>query len=559
MLPVRLYFFTLLICSLLLLVSKIGWAQFAHPLDIQPDFSGTFAELRANHFHSGLDYKTLGKEGIPVKAAADGWVSRLKTSYTGFGKVAYLDHADGFTTVYAHLHSFIPLLSNYLDSARLDLHQNEIELWPNSGRFFIQKGDTIGWSGNTGSSQGPHLHFEIRDRISQEPLNPLKFLSYTDTFHPVIDTLIFYTKHHSAEAYRRLEVHIAGKDCMGIPEDTVYAEIFTYDPSGKNANGIYRISVQVNDSIVFRQEFNRFNFDDTRYANAKGLSQSASRSPAVPYILFPLPGDASAEKTSTGSGRIVLNRGDTQHVKINVYDYYGNCTERTLNVHYTEDGALLKEENTPADTPIHSWKNPVFYNYRNDTVFSLPAGALYQDTPLKSPDFCSHKGGISLLAGIVPGFPFAFHKAGKLRLPVVTKVDPKKIIVQRFDQPNDSLPAEYMPAGAFDSLNNFATASIRKGSYYQFGLDTIAPEISTLSEWTDPVDAQRFLRVHVKDAHSGVGGIQSFMNGAWIINEYDPKSNSVLIPLQQGTQCPRTLKVDIEDRCGNKSQLFHYF
>jgi hypothetical protein len=559
MLPVCLRTCSLLLCSLLLLFTGIGHAQFSHPLDIQPDFSGTFGELRANHFHSGLDYKTQGKEGVPVLAAAGGWISRIKTSFTGFGKVVYMDHPEGYTSVYAHLHSFIPVLGNYLDSARREMHQNEAELFPDSARFCFRQGDTLGWSGNSGSSQGPHLHFEIRDRMTQEPLNPLQYLSHSDSIHPVIDTVILYSKHPRADAYQRTVARISAKDCISVASDTVYVEIFTHDPSGKNANGIYKASVQVNDSIVFTQQFDRFNFDETRFANAKGLSKTPSSSTATPYIMFTLPGDQSAVKTTIGSGMIVLHPGDTTLIRFSVFDFSGNCTDKSLKIHFAIDTAVRQKVDTLENALFYSWKKPLYYSYQEDTVFSLPAAALYQDTPEERPIFYSHRGGVSVLAGIMPDFPYAFHKAGKIRLPLSAKVDAKKIVLHRFDQPGDSLPAEYITGGNYDSLNYSATATIRRGSYYQFGLDTIAPEISTLREWTDPVHEERFLQLKIKDTHSGVGAIVAYMNGQWIISEYDPKSSSVLIRLQAETWCPRTLKVVVEDRCGNKTQFFHYF
>ena len=156
-------------------------------------FAGDFGELRPSHFHSGLDFRTQGKTGIPVYAVKDGYISRIGISSTGYGNALYMNHTDGTTSVYGHLLKFNPAIQEYLREKQYDHESFQINLTPSSGEFHFKKGDIIAWSGNSGSSGGPHLHFEIRDTKSERALNPLFcHLGITDNSAPKIIALYAY-------------------------------------------------------------------------------------------------------------------------------------------------------------------------------------------------------------------------------------------------------------------------------------------------------------------------------------------------------------------------------
>ena len=184
---------------LLILISHFSWAQkkypkedFISPLNIPLILSGTFGELRTNHFHSGIDIKTQGKEGLPVIAIADGEIVRIKVSPYGFGNALYLKHKNGYTSVYAHLRSFNPDIQNYVRSQQYIKKSFSVDLFPYSGSFNFKQGDTIALSGNSGGSGGPHLHFEIRDTRTEKIINPLYFYDVEDSRKPELQDLQFY-------------------------------------------------------------------------------------------------------------------------------------------------------------------------------------------------------------------------------------------------------------------------------------------------------------------------------------------------------------------------------
>lgn len=168
--------------ALLLLFAPILHAQekypkevFQSPLEIPLVLAGTFGELRSNHFHSGIDIKTQQREGLPVLAVADGTVTRIVVSHWGYGKALYVAHPNGYTSVYGHLKKFGPEIEEYVKKVQYAKQSYEVEIFPDYGELKVSQGTTVAFSGNTGGSSGPHLHFEIRSSVNEKPTNPLLY------------------------------------------------------------------------------------------------------------------------------------------------------------------------------------------------------------------------------------------------------------------------------------------------------------------------------------------------------------------------------------------------
>ncbi|MCB0432591.1 MAG: M23 family metallopeptidase, partial [Mangrovimonas sp.] len=187
-----LYILTILCQTSLLAQTNYPQDYFIDPLDINLVLAGTFAELRANHFHSGLDIKTQQREGLKVYACADGFVSRIKISHGGYGKALYITHPNGYTTVYAHLQKFAPKIEAYIKEHQYGQESYEIEVFPGAVELLVKQGDVVAYSGNSGGSEGPHLHFEIRDN-EERPINPMLFgIDIKDTTKPIIKEVYAY-------------------------------------------------------------------------------------------------------------------------------------------------------------------------------------------------------------------------------------------------------------------------------------------------------------------------------------------------------------------------------
>src|SRR6056300_550997 len=190
----------LIVASILFTSSHIWGQNFlpSNPLEIPTVLSGTFAELRGNHFHGGIDIKTQGRSGLKVRAVADGYISRIAVSPYGYGNALYIRHPEGYTSVYGHLNAFAPEIEQWVEDQFRDRSKNDGNLYPSADQFPVAKGEFVAFSGSTGGSMGPHLHFEIRDTRTEEPLNPLEFgLKVMDTRKPDIRGLMWTSEDFS--------------------------------------------------------------------------------------------------------------------------------------------------------------------------------------------------------------------------------------------------------------------------------------------------------------------------------------------------------------------------
>lgn len=247
----------------------------------QGSIAGNMGELRSNHFHGGLDIRTDKKIGLPVLAAADGYIERIKVSTSGYGNVLYMRHPNGYSTVYAHLDRFFGTLHEYVKKQRYLAKTSEIELFPVPGSFYYVQKDTLAFSGNSGGSSGPHLHFEIRD-YDEKVLNPLKFglSEFPDSLPPVISKLAL----HPIDIYSRadhefgtIQFKFAKEPSTGnyYLHDTIAAwgnlraSVLAYDLSNTPGfrNGVYRVILKFNGKPLYFNNLESFAFEESRYIN----------------------------------------------------------------------------------------------------------------------------------------------------------------------------------------------------------------------------------------------------------------------------------------------------
>ena len=272
------------LCGLFLV--KIGFAQaaypkdyFINPMEIPLVLSGTFGELRTNHFHAGLDIKTQQREGIPIKAAADGYVSRINVSLWGYGNALYITHPNGYTTVYGHLKGFSPEIDAYVRKKQYEKESFTIRLYPKADELKVTQGQTIALSGNSGSSGGPHLHYEIRD-VKQNILNPFYFgVDVPDHKNPSIQAAFAYSKNDSSQvnqSNKPVQLVINRKLDGDLQANTIYAHgeigigINAYDrlDGALNRNGLYQLDMTVNGEEAFKFRADRFSFGESRWINS---------------------------------------------------------------------------------------------------------------------------------------------------------------------------------------------------------------------------------------------------------------------------------------------------
>lgn len=356
-----------LVLGFLLLVGTWGLGQpleeefgyFIFPINpgVRNTLAGTMGELRSTHFHTGIDIRTGGQQGLAVLAAADGYVSRIKVSGGGYGNTIYVLHPNGKTTVYAHLKSFRADFEKYVKAAQYKKESFEVNLFPKANLFAVDKGDTLALSGNSGSSGGPHLHFDIRDE-NQNLLNPLKY-----GFDEVIDTRTPYAKSLAIVAFNKnariegefgrseFKVMPRGKDF--IVQDTINAigilglELYAWDRMNgtRYKTGITEIKLTIDKKETFGQAINTWSFSKARsfyqHINYKTLMKSGKR---YQKLYVDHGNNLNFYKPLPERGQFLIEPGKYYHGQISMTDSYGN----TSNVHFVIYGDESGNENSNA-------------------------------------------------------------------------------------------------------------------------------------------------------------------------------------------------------------------
>jgi murein DD-endopeptidase MepM/ murein hydrolase activator NlpD len=348
-LPVALCFFTPFLSYCQLFPAK-DYPQhyFRNPLSIPISLAGNFGELRPNHYHMGLDIRTEKRVNLPVYAAADGYIAKVKVEPAGFGQAIYINHPNGYTTLYAHLNDFFPALSAYVKQQQYKQESWRIFIEIPSSMFPVKKGNLIAYSGSTGGSEAPHVHFEIRNTVSDVNLNPTLFgLPITDNSKPTILRLAMYDGNKSVyEQSPKIFAVRKVKGVLTIPGTIITTSLskvmfavsaFDTESGTPNHNGIYEASLYDNNKAEIG-----FQMDDISYANTRNVNAHfdyKTKTNGGPYLqqLFRLPGYTNSIYYSLkNEGVIDLGDGAVHQMKIEVKDGYGNASGLNFSVKYKQ-------------------------------------------------------------------------------------------------------------------------------------------------------------------------------------------------------------------------------
>ncbi len=351
--------------------------------------SGTFGELRPDHFHTGIDIKSsTGAVGQSVMAAADGFVDRIKVTPSGYGNVIYLKHPNGYTTLYGHLDRFAPEIQQYVREQQYKRQRFEIELQPADGQIKVKKGQEIGKMGNSGSSSGPHLHFEIRNTATGKVINPLLFnFPVPDKVAPELRDMkvYFLNAQRMVQGSKPLPVvrlkdgtyHLKGGDTIRIGGWQVGFGVKTYDRmnNSRNDNGVYSISLTTDTQLAYKWEMDELDFDENRYLNAHIDYPCRQRFGAWFHRCFVLPGDHLANYTHTETqGAVALYLEKPVKVTLKVMDAYNNTSTLTF-------WALRGEAIETFPAPPYQYDMAYDTDNRierEDFSLFMPKGALYE-------------------------------------------------------------------------------------------------------------------------------------------------------------------------------------
>ena len=534
-----------LILGLLLTTSLLS-AQSAFapspPLDIPLVLSGTFAELRGNHFHGGIDIKTQGRSGLKIYSVAAGYVSRIAVNPYGYGNALYLRHPEGYTTVYGHLNAFYPELEAWVEEQLRDRSKNDGNLYPSPEQFKVTRGQLVAFSGNTGGSFGPHLHFEIRDTKTEEPLNPLKFgIEVKDTRKPDIRGLKWTAKDFSDAGSFKSGDTIKSTSALGI-------DLFTTDKQdlANNNNGVYAIEASIDDQTFFTANYSRINFSTSRFINAH-INYDLYCSGGVRYTrLYELENnplkitdtyEISAPAFRASKGWITVAHDSVVKLEASVKDFKGNTSEFMF---YIEGNAPLSPE-----------KKSIKLDWEKDHDLTLgaiqihlPAGALY-----KTSEFNLLKKGD------------AQYVIGEGCVPLQTYMTLEWTLhstqipgVGWFLWEADHMGKKSAISGERDGA--VMTFKTRSTGTYELDQDLKKPEVSLLKTTTYPRSNSTFreIRLRVADDKTGVERYSARIDDRFARIDFDYKKEMLKIIVPKDIPAgSHNLRVVVIDGVGNTS------
>lgn len=541
----RILFTTLFISNINFGISQE--IDFHTPIDAPFDLSGTFGEFRSR-FHTGIDFKSRGVQGQKIFSIEDGYVSRIEVNNYGYGKVIYIDHLNGFTSVYAHLKNFNPELDEYIKSELYKSKRNSIKKFPKTNQLRINKGEVIGYSGNTGRSFGPHLHFEIRDTKSQDAINPLMFnYSYKDDERPIIRGLYIINENNSLVRNSPIR-----KKVKKINDSTYTVDDFEYN--GKigigldiydiqyknlyNQNGVYKVELFIDSILKYSYKMDKIKFSENHYKKIMyDYLSLAQKNKKVLKIYTPRNSDLSFLKNNKFNGIINSDSIRDNSLLVRVSDWNGNSSSIKFNLKANDSISRRSSYNG-----IEILTNQNYTLNKNSSIIEIGKNTFYDDLLMnisyQSDTLNLGKEKDPFRSSIRIKLPHKISDTLELRQSFVGKIINGKI--------------SYISSKKNKSYIYANTSSLGE---YIISKDTLKPEIKPINfKNNSNIKVKNTLKLRLKDDLSGIKNYSSYFNGNWALFEYEPKSNMIFHNLSDGIikDGENELIIKYEDGVGNK-------
>jgi len=523
-----------------------------NPLDYESVLSGTFGELRSNHFHSGLDIKTKGKEGAKVYALTNGYVSRIKISKGGYGKAIYIKHPDGRTTVYAHLQKFSSKIETIVNKIQYKRENYEIEIFPAKNEINIEIDEVIAFSGNTGGSSGPHLHFEIRDS-SQRPLNPLNHgIKVQDTKEPTIKGLKIYNLQKNGEIQSSKNISFYKKTNNSFITDTIFAvdhigfgvQTFDQQDLAKNKNGVYKINTFIDNDTLLEVNFNKFSFDETkhinRYLDFSEFKKTKKRFQKL-FIQNNNPLSIFTKQLNKGIVHVKENKAYTYRVEL--FDFNNNLTEMIIPIKADLSKIIFKEKNIKKIGGINKQfvnRNKKYILSTNNSSITIDKETFYSNIFLK---INSKIDTLSINTDTIP-----LIKSLKIKF---LKTNYSNSYIGKLNKKSNKLSFLSSKIKG-DSIITY-TKSL--GTYI-LARDTINPTIIPLGfNKNDWISNLNYLKFQLKDKHTGIKNYRATINGKWVLMEPFNKNGVIRYDFSNKSinSTKNIFKLEVSDNAGNTS------
>ena len=522
------------------------------PIDLPLNLSGTFGEFRSSHFHYGLDVTTNKKPGYNVYSIDSGSIVRINVSTSGYGKVLYISHPNGLTSIYAHLKEFSPKIQEYIKTQQYLNKSYSVQKFFNNGEMKVNKGDLIGYTGNTGGSSGPHLHFEIRDTKSQNPINPLSFnYKYDDSNRPIITSLYVFDEDDSFKKDNPKKYEIKKiNDSLYIADKIIYSNkigigIEVYDRQSKNnynRNGVYEVKMFLDSVLSFSYKMDKINIDESVFRKIfYDYSLLKAKKKRIQKVYYPPNSKLNFLNHNVSTGIFKSSDKDEKDVLLEVSDWNNNKTYLNFKIEgktsnlleksidgieiATSQKYLIKKNNSEIGFKKNSFFNNVTLNikYQNDTL------KIDEDLyPLRK----------------------------SYNIKIFKQVEDSIIKRQSFiGLINNNGKLSYLKTSNKD--NFFSVNSSNLGSF-TLSRDSINPEIKALNfSLNKDISNQKTIRLRINDKTSGIKSYNVLINNKWALFEYEPKSNLIFHNIDDGIieNGENKITIKVIDGVGNKTEF----
>ena len=558
-------------------VSKYPQGYFTNPLGIPMSLAANFGELRPGHWHMGLDLRTNQKENYPVFASADGYVAHIGIRPLSFGKFIIINHPNGYSTLYAHLNEFYPDLEKYVREKQMEKESWAIELNFTENDFRVRKGNEIAKSGNTGGSQGPHLHFEIRDTKSDRSLNPLLFgFTIKDDVPPSITKLAIYDRSISTYLQTPQMVQVIKTDSgyftkprkiLTGQKKLSFAITATDRVSGSTgANGIYSAYLYFDSLPQVAFVIDSMNYAESDYVNAH--IDKRYKNAGGPYIqhLSKLPGfHGTVYQEIDGTGIIELNDTLVHAISIEVFDANENLSTLFFQIQYSD--SLAKKIKRPLNGRLLI-PNQVNIIEEKEFEVYMPENCLYDSVPvIYSQQNIFSPGAVTAQHRLTdPVYPL--HSYFSVRIKSVNKVREdlknKIVMVRNWKAGRSVRKAEWQNE---PTATGWLSASFDVFGNFQAFVDTISPTINAPAkarlpdgQGKDTLDLSPLNKIILTpNDNFAVRSFRAELDGKWLMFSNDKGRSYVYIFDEQCPYGVHELKVKIEDIVGNITEKTWWF
>lgn len=540
---------------------------FRSPIDTIMLLSAPFGQLRDNHFHSGLDIRTFEKEGLPVKAVADGWISRIKISAWGYGNAIYIDHPNGYTSVYAHLQRYNDSITEFVKEEQYRNESFEVEIFPRKNQLPIKRGDLIAYTGNSGGSTGPHLHFELRNTKTEYPINPLLFnMPVTDTLSPFFKTIAIYNlmpnrpylifqKNLPAKKFTTDTNFYEVSDIITLPQGLIGigTEVYDYITDIDREQNIYTVKMAIDSIPYFRMDIESFSFFDTKYINTHIDFERLQKDRIRIQKCFIDDGNLiELYKNYPGKGKFWLGDTLVHRVQVLAKDVAGKASLLTFFIKGDSAERLSSGYFSPCSYERFAPEKDNTFEFR-EVRMDVPKGALYDTL-----DFCykSEPGNKRTLSKIYslgdPYSPLSSNVAVSIKPNVKDSFLLSKMIIGKV---SDKGYVSYIGGKV---VNGWIWSPSRTFGDFALAADTVAPRLKFLYLRNDTLCQDTLaLQIQIDDNLSGIESYRLTMDGKWVLCKYDPKNSMLIYEFDKKT--PRNRKLNFElivtDKKKNKSIL----